>query len=116
MGVARQDHHQRLLDEKTERQVGHPFFPSKKSCIDSSVQKAISKLRRVLTRYHHIGVGQFVAQDPQGFRHPCQFVSSQKTHDETRLGWTRDPPASLRFPLSFPYHQPAPTEKDPTPQ
>ena len=31
-----------------------------------------------VTRYRHVDVGQFVAQDPQGFRHPHQFVSGQK--------------------------------------
>src|SRR6267143_4669608 len=31
--VTRQDHHQRLLDERTERQLRHALFTSKKSCI-----------------------------------------------------------------------------------
>src|SRR5690348_3035918 len=46
--IARQDHHQGLLDEKTERQVWQPLLPSKKSHIELSFRKAIRKQRRVL--------------------------------------------------------------------
>src|SRR5713226_7942480 len=101
MVVTRQDHHQGLLDEKTERQVRQPSFPSKKSCIDCSLQKVIREPRRVLTRYHHVDVGQFVAQDPQGFGHPRQFVSGQKAHGEAWLGGMSDPACSFgcRFNL-----------------
>src|ERR1700730_8108071 len=66
MVVTRQDHHQGLLDEKAERQVWHPSFPSKKSCIDCSLHKCTREQRRVLTRYHHVDVRQFVVQDLQG--------------------------------------------------
>src|SRR6266849_9280083 len=95
--VTRQDHHQGLLDENTVSQPWHPFFPSKKSCIDSSLRKAVRKQRGVLTRYHHVDVRQFFAQDPQGFGHPRQFVSSQKAHDEAWLGGMSDP--ACRFNL-----------------
>src|SRR5213594_1841048 len=59
-----------LLDEKTERQVWRPSFPSKKSCIDGSIHKGIREQRRVLTRNHHVDVREFVMQDLQGFGHP----------------------------------------------
>ena len=57
----------------------------KKSCIDVSFHNGIGELRRVLTRYHHVDVGQFVAQDPQRFGHPRQFVSGEKAYREARL-------------------------------
>src|SRR6202043_2561814 len=59
--VTRQDHHQRLLHEKTERQVWHRSFLSKKSGIDFSFREALSKQRGILTRYHHVNVRQLVA-------------------------------------------------------
>src|SRR6202171_4511175 len=93
--VARQDHHQWLFDEKAERQVWHPSFPSKKSCIDCSLHKCTREQRRVLTRYHHVDVRQFVVQDLQGFGHPRQFVSGQKAHDEAWFGWMSDPACSF---------------------
>src|SRR6202035_5348198 len=80
--VTRQDHDQRLLDENTVSQPWHPFFPSKKSCIDFSLCKAIREPWGVLTRYHHVDIRQFFAQYPQGFGHPGQFVSSQEAHNE----------------------------------
>src|ERR1700682_3564339 len=95
MVAARQDHHQGLLDEKTERQVWQPSFPSKKSCIDGSLHKGTRELRRVLTRYHYVDVGQFVPQDLQGFGHPGQFVSGQKSHREAGLGGMNGPPRSF---------------------
>jgi hypothetical protein len=49
----------------------------------------------ILTRYHHVNVRQLVAQDPQGFRHPGQFVSSQKAHREARLGGMNSSPRSF---------------------
>src|SRR5438445_5175915 len=101
MVVTRQDHHQGLLDEKTERQVWHPSFPSKKSGIDCSLQKCIREQRRVLTRNHHVDVREFVVQDLQGFGHPRQFVSGQKAHREAWLGGMSDAACSFgcRFNL-----------------
>src|SRR4029077_16435853 len=66
MVVIRQDHHQRLLDEKTERQPWETSFPSKKSCVDFSFRKAVRKQRGVLTQYHHVDVRQFGGQDLTG--------------------------------------------------
>jgi hypothetical protein len=63
---------------------------SKKSCIDFSLQKTIRDQRRVLTRYHHVDVRQFVAQDLQGFGHSRQLVSGQKAHDEAWFGGISD--------------------------
>src|ERR1700737_4416093 len=99
--VSRQDPPHGLLGERTERQLWHAFFPPKKSCIDVSLQNGIGELRRVLTRYHHVDVRQVVAQDPQGFRHPRQFVSGQKAHREAWLGRMSDPASSFdcRFNL-----------------
>jgi hypothetical protein len=99
--VTLQDHYQGLLDESTERQPWQPFFPSKKSCVDGSLRKRIRELRRVLARNHHVDVGQLVAQDPQGFWHPPQFVSGQKAHGEAWLGGMSDPACSFgcRFNL-----------------
>src|SRR6266851_7744058 len=91
MVVTRQDHYQRLFHEKTERQVWHCSFLSKKSGVDFSFRKALSKYRGVLTRYHHVNVRQFVAQDTQGFWHPGQFVSGQKAHREAGLGGMNGP-------------------------
>src|SRR5882724_11778682 len=101
MVVTRQDHHQGLLDEKTERQVWQPSFPSKKSCIDGSLYKGTRELRRVLTRNHHVDVREFVVQNLQGLGHPRQFVSGQKTHREAWLGRVSDPACSFgcRFNL-----------------
>src|ERR1700731_1455661 len=95
MMATRQDHNQRFLHEKTERQPWHPFFPSKKSCIDFTLRKTVRKLRGVLTRYHHVDVREFVAQDPHGFGHPRQFVAGQKTHGKARLGGMSDPARSV---------------------
>src|SRR5882762_10093403 len=95
MVVARQDHHQGLLDQKTERQIGNSFFPSKKTSIDGSLHKGTRELRRVLTRNHHVDVREFVVQDLQGFGHPRQFVSGQKAHREAWLGGTSDPARSF---------------------
>src|SRR5580704_17964798 len=83
--VTRQDHYQGLFDERTECQLWHASFASKKTCSDGSLHNGIGELRRVLTRYHHVDVRQFVSQDPQGFGHPSQFVSSQKAHREASL-------------------------------
>jgi hypothetical protein len=101
MVVIRQDHHQRLLDEKTERQPWETSFPSKKSCVDFSFRKAVRKQRGVLTQYHHVDVRQFGAQDPQRFGHPRQFVPGEKAHREAWLGGTSDPARSFgcRFNL-----------------
>src|SRR4029077_4216728 len=99
--VARQDHHQGLLDEKAERQVWRALFSSKKSGIDVSFGKSVRKQRRVLTRYHHVDVRQLAAQNPQGFGHPRQFVSGQKAHREAWLRGMRNPACSFgcRFDL-----------------
>jgi hypothetical protein len=48
-----------------------------------------------LTRYHHVDVRQFVAQDPQGFGHPRQFVSDLKAHGKAWLGGISDPACSF---------------------
>src|SRR5260221_6346356 len=93
--VTRQDHHQRLLHEKTEREVWHCSFLSKKSGVDFSFRKALSKYRGVLTRYHHVNVRQLVAQDTPGFWHPGQFVSGQKAHREAGLGGMNGPACSF---------------------
>ena len=45
--------------------LGTPWLTPKKSRIDFSLHNGIGELRRGLTRYHHVDVGQFVAQDPQ---------------------------------------------------
>src|SRR5258708_40314848 len=111
MVVTRKDHHQRFLHEKTERQPWHPFFPSKKSCIDFSLRKTVRKQRGVLTRYHHVDVREFIAQDPHGLGHPRQFVAGQKTHCEARLAGSNRPACSSRRPLNLPYHPPPPTNK-----
>src|SRR4029077_8696159 len=84
--ITGQDHHQGLLDERTECQLWHALLTPKESCIDVSLHNGISELRRVLTRYHHVDVRQFVAQDPQGFGHPRQFVSGEKAYREAWLG------------------------------
>src|SRR5580692_8584393 len=55
--VARQNHHQGLLDENPVRQLWHPSFPSKKGSIDFSLRKPIRQQGRVLARYHHVDVG-----------------------------------------------------------
>src|SRR6202166_4102877 len=102
--VTRQDHYQGLFDERTERQLWHAFFPPKKSCIDVSFQNGIGELRRVLTRYHHVDVRQFVAQDPQRFGHPPQFVSGQKAHCEAWLSWISDPACSLGCSFNLRQH------------
>src|ERR1700682_1210360 len=96
MVVTGQDHHQGLLDKKTERQVWQPSFPSKKSCIDGSLRQGTRELWRVLTRNHHVDVREFVAQDLQRFGHPRQFVSGQKAHREAWLGGMSDPACSFR--------------------
>src|ERR1700733_10663020 len=95
MVVTWQDHHQGLLYEKTERQPRHALLPSKKSGVDFSFRKSLRKQRGVLTRYHHVDVGQLVAQDPQGFGHPGQFVPGQKAHREAGLGRMNSPPRSF---------------------
>src|SRR5580658_3729549 len=99
--ITGQDHHQRLLDEKTERQPWHSLFPSKKSCIDFSFRKTVRKRRGILTRYHHVDVRQLVTQDPHGFGHPRQFVSGQKADREAGLGGMNVPACSFgcRFNL-----------------
>src|SRR2546430_1748106 len=74
---------------------GTPFSRPKKSCIHVSLQKGLRELRRVLTRYHHVDVRQFVVQDPQGFGHPCEFVSGQKAHGEAWLGGMSHPACSF---------------------
>src|ERR1043166_1527591 len=114
MMVTRQDHHQGLLDEKTERQVWHSSFPSKKSCIDGPFQKCIREQRRVLTRYHHVDVRQFVVQDLQGFGHPRQFVSGQKAHREAWLGGMSDPACSFTSRLYLRQDQASVREKGST--
>src|ERR1700686_4775488 len=93
--VTRQDHNKRLLHEKTERQVWHRSFLSKKSGIELSFRKSLRKWRGILTRYHHVNVRQLVAQDPQGFGHPGQFVSGQKAHREAGLGGMNGPACSF---------------------
>src|SRR5204863_1926745 len=101
MVVARQDHYQWFFNEKTKRQVWHPSFPSKKSCIDGSLHQGTCELRRVLTRNHHVDVREFVVQDLQGFGHPRQFVPGQEAHRETWLGGMSYPACSFgcRFNL-----------------
>jgi hypothetical protein len=93
--VTSQDHDQRLLHKKAERQVWQRPFPSKKSGIDFSFRKVLRKQWGILTRYHHVNVRQLVAQDPQSFRHPGQFVSSQKAHREAMLGRMNSSPRSF---------------------
>ena len=97
--VTRQNHHQGLLDEKTVRQLWHTSFPPKKRGIDFSFRKAVREQWRVLTRYHHVDIRQFVAQDPQGFGHPLQFVSGQKSYGEAWLAGMSDPASSFGLPL-----------------
>src|SRR5260370_24122786 len=104
MVVTRQDHHQRLLHEKPECQPRHPFLASKNSGIDSSLRKALRKQRGVLTRYHHVDVGQLIMQHPQGFGHPRHFVASKKAHDEAGLCRMSDPASSLACRLYLRKH------------
>src|ERR1700745_3402790 len=94
MVVAGQEHKQGLLDEKTERQLWEPLFPSKKSCINGPFQKGIRECWRVLTRNRHVDVRQFFAQNSEGFGHPGQFVVGQEAHDEAWLRWMSDPACS----------------------
>src|SRR5579872_5808066 len=59
--VTRQNHHQRLLDENTVSKLWHTTFPSKKRRIDFPFRQAVRKQRRVLARYHHVDVRQFIS-------------------------------------------------------
>src|SRR5260370_16611903 len=95
--VARQDHNQGLFDEKTKYYAWRLLFPSKKSCIDSSLHKGARELRRVLTRNHHVDVREFVVQDPQGFGHPGHFVSAHNPHPKPRLPATPHPAPPFAF-------------------
>ena len=112
--VARQHHHQRLLDEKAVRQVWHPVFPSKKSRIELSFRKGIGEQRRVLTGYHHIDVRQCVVQDLQGFGHPPQFVPGQKAHGEAGLGGMSGPARRVGCRFNLRQHRAGVFEKGST--
>src|SRR5579862_21245 len=84
--VARQNHQQRLFCNTTKRQPCHSLFAPKKSRIQFFFQQRFCKFCRILARYQQVNIRQFVAQDLQCCRHPCELVSGQKAHREA---WPR---------------------------
>src|SRR6202021_4235004 len=100
--------------EKAERQARRASFPAKKSGIDLSLRQAVGKEGRILTGYHHVNVGQLVAQDAQGFGHPGQFVSGEKAQREAWLGGTSGAASSFGCGCNLREHPAGVIEKGPT--
>jgi hypothetical protein len=89
--VTGQDYHQGLFDEKTERQVWHPSFPSKKSCIDCSLQKCIREQRRVLTRNHfHFHACEASMPAEQSMLQTRYYWLPQQSNEVIGMRWASD--------------------------
>ena len=102
--IGRQEYLERFFHKRPVLQVAASIFPAQKRHINSTMQQSLGKLRRVLSRNHHMNIRQFITKKLQRFRKPRSVVPDHKTQSKRWLRWEGRPPRGLHCNLCLGKH------------